>query len=42
MTSPAGTTAAGLLELERGAVRASIIECIRAAHQRAIELGGQA
>lgn len=39
VTSPAGTTAAGLLELEKGAFRASIIECVRAAHQRAIELG---
>jgi pyrroline-5-carboxylate reductase len=42
VTSPAGTTAAGLLELERGAVRAAIIECVRAAHERAIELGGPA
>ena len=42
VTSPAGTTAAGLLELERGAVRASFIECIRAAHRRAVELGGPA
>lgn len=42
VTSPAGTTAAGLLELERGAVRAAIIECIQAAHERAIELGGPA
>ena len=39
VTSPAGTTAAGLLELERGAFRASLIECVRAAHERAIELG---
>ncbi|MEO9255628.1 MAG: pyrroline-5-carboxylate reductase [Tepidiformaceae bacterium] len=39
VTSPAGTTAAGLLALEHGAVRASIIDCIRAAHERAIELG---
>ncbi|MCC6418447.1 MAG: pyrroline-5-carboxylate reductase [Gemmataceae bacterium] len=39
VTSPAGTTAAGLLELERGAVRAAIIECIRAAHDRAVEIG---
>lgn len=42
VTSPAGTTAAGLLELERGAVRAAIIDCIQAAHERAIELGGPA
>jgi pyrroline-5-carboxylate reductase len=40
VTSPAGTTAAGLLELEKGGVRAAIIECIRAAHRRAAELGG--
>jgi pyrroline-5-carboxylate reductase len=42
VTSPAGTTAAGLLELERAAVRAAIIDCIQAAHERAIELGGPA
>ena len=42
VTSPAGTTAAGLLELERGGVRAAIIECIQAAHERAVELGGLA
>ncbi len=42
VTSPAGTTAAGLLELEKGAMRAAIIECIRASHRRAIELGGPA
>ncbi len=42
VTSPAGTTAAGLLELEKGAVRASVIECIRAAYARARELGDQA
>ena len=39
VTSPAGTTAAGLLELERGALRAAVIECVRAAHRRAVELG---
>ncbi len=42
VTSPAGTTAAGLLELEKGALRASVIECVRAAHRRAIELGAGA
>jgi pyrroline-5-carboxylate reductase len=42
VTSPGGTTAAGLLELERGAIRASIMECVRAAHERAMELGGPA
>jgi pyrroline-5-carboxylate reductase len=39
VTSPAGTTAAGLLELEKGAFRATVIECVRAAHQRAVDLG---
>jgi pyrroline-5-carboxylate reductase len=42
VTSPAGTTAAGLLELERGGLRAAIIDAVRAAHQRARELGEQA
>ncbi len=42
VTSPAGTTAAGLLELEKSGARAAIIECIQAAHQRARELGEQA
>ena len=41
VTSPAGTTAAGLLELEKGAFRATLIECVRAAHARAVELGKQ-
>lgn len=39
VTSPAGTTAAGLIELEKGAFRATVIECVRAAHLRAMELG---
>lgn len=39
VTSPAGTTAAGLFELEKASVRAAIIESIKAAHRRAIELG---
>ena len=38
VTSPAGTTAAGLLELERGALRAAVIECVRAAFERSVEL----
>ncbi len=42
VTSPAGTTAAGLLELERGSFRATVIECVRAAYERARELGRQA
>lgn len=41
VTSPAGTTAAALLELEKGAFRATIIEAVRAAHRRAVELGEQ-
>jgi pyrroline-5-carboxylate reductase len=40
VTSPAGTTAAGLLELEKGALRASVIQAVRAAFARAVELGG--
>lgn len=39
VTSPAGTTAAGLIELEKAGTRAAIISCIQAAHQRAKELG---
>ncbi len=39
VTSPAGTTAAGLLELERASLRAAAVECVRAAHRRSIELG---
>jgi len=42
VTSPAGTTAAGLLELERAAVRAAVIDAIHAAYERARELGGPA
>lgn len=41
VTSPAGTTAAGLLAMEKGALRAAVIEGVRAAHARAVELGGQ-
>lgn len=39
VTSPAGTTAAALHELEKSAFRAAVGEAIRAAHRRAIELG---
>lgn len=42
VTSPAGTTAAGLLELERAGIRGAIIDCIHAAYERAVELGGPA
>lgn len=39
VTSPAGTTAAGLFEMEKASVRAAISQAIRSAHKRAIELG---
>jgi len=41
VTSPGGTTAAGLRVLEQRAVRAALIDAIDAAHQRAEELGRQ-
>lgn len=40
VTSPAGTTAAGLRELERGGVRAAVLDAVEAAVARARELGG--
>jgi pyrroline-5-carboxylate reductase len=40
VTSPAGTTIAGLAELERGGVRSAVMEAVRAATLRARELGG--
>jgi pyrroline-5-carboxylate reductase len=39
VTSPAGTTAAGLYELEDGNVRATIARAIDAAYRRSQELG---
>ena len=39
VTSPGGTTAAGLRVLEQRAVRAALIDAVAAAHQRAVELG---
>jgi len=39
VTSPAGTTAAGIARLERGGVRGSIIDAVQAAAGRAGELG---
>ena len=42
VTSPGGTTAAGLRQLERGRLRATIIDAADAALRRARELGGNA
>jgi pyrroline-5-carboxylate reductase len=39
VTSPGGTTAAGLRELERGGVRAAFLEAVTAAAERSRELG---
>lgn len=39
VTSPGGTTAAGLRALERGAVRASVLDAVTAAAARSAELG---
>jgi pyrroline-5-carboxylate reductase len=40
VTSPGGTTAAGLRELERHGVRAAFLDAVRAATARSRELGG--
>jgi pyrroline-5-carboxylate reductase len=39
VTSPGGTTAAGLRELERGGVRAAFLDAVMAATERSRELG---
>jgi len=40
VTSPGGTTAAGLAELENGAFRATIANAVRSAYERGEELAG--
>ena len=39
VTSPGGTTMAGLQRLETGGMRATLIEAVKAATDRSIELG---
>ena len=38
VTSPGGTTAAGVQVLERAAVRAAVVDAVAAARDRAVEL----
>ncbi len=40
VTSPGGTTAAGLRELDRGALRSTILAAMEAAAARSVQLGG--
>jgi pyrroline-5-carboxylate reductase len=40
VTSPGGTTIAGIAHMERAGVRSALIEAVRAAYQRSKELGG--
>jgi pyrroline-5-carboxylate reductase len=39
VTSPGGTTIAGVAALEKGAFRGTVISAVEAAYQRAAELG---
>jgi len=41
VTSPGGTTIAGIHELESGAFRATVMNAVKAATERSLELGGQ-
>jgi pyrroline-5-carboxylate reductase len=41
VTSPAGTTAEGLRELEAGGLRAAVLNAVEAAYNRSKALGGQ-
>lgn len=41
VTSPGGTTAAGLFELEKNSVRKAIIETVESAYNKSLELGGK-
>ena len=40
VTSPGGTTAEGLLALEEGRFRATVMTAVMAAYERSLELGG--
>jgi pyrroline-5-carboxylate reductase len=41
VTSPGGTTAAGIAELESGKFKELLASAVAAAHKRAKELGGK-
>lgn len=41
MTSPGGTTASALYELERGGFRTVVADAVWTAYRRSLELGGK-